>query len=165
MSAGTGRPCSICGHPERTEIDRQVIAGSPIRKIAASFGITQQSLRRHADAHISRSVAAAASREQAEVAEVRDASLLDQAREHHKRALAIMAKAYGSGDLRTALAGIREATRLLELQGRLLGQVAPTSVNILISNEFKTIQCVLLDALQDHPAARASVLRALEKIA
>lgn len=113
---------------------------------------------------MTRSIIAAAERERQEAAETHDTSLLDQAREHHKRALTIMAKAYQSGDLRTALAGIREATRLLELQGRFLGQIAPTSVNILVTAEFKTIQVAILNALESHPDAKAAVITALERI-
>jgi hypothetical protein len=112
---------------------------------------------------MTRSVAAAAEREQA-LTETRDASLLDQARDHHRRALTIMAKAYAAGDLRTALAGIREATRLLELQGRFLGQIAPSTVNVLITAEFRQVQVVLLQALEDHPLAKQAVITALERL-
>lgn len=164
MSAGAGRICSICAHPERSDIERRLLAAEPYRKIAGTTGTTPQSLQRHRDNHMTRSVVMAAQQERQDAEQQHDASLLDQAREHHKRALAIMAKAYGSGDLRTALGGIREATRLLELQGKFLGQIAPTTVNVLISAEFKTIQVALLGALEPFPDAKAAVISALERV-
>jgi hypothetical protein len=161
---GAGRPCSVCSHAERADIERRLLAGEALRKVSARTGTTIQSLTRHRDNHMSRSVAAAADRERQEVAETHDASLLDQVRDLHKKALALMAQSYRAGDLRTALSGVSAATKLLELQGKFLGQIAPTTINVLISQEFKTIQVALLSALDDFPAAKQSVLRALERI-
>lgn len=160
----TGRPCSICSHPDRFEIERHLLAGEAHRKCSVTFGTSPQALTRHRQNCMSRSVAAAAVRERQEVAEVQDASLLDQVRAHHKRAMTIMAKAYSSGDLRTALAGIREATRLLELQGKFLGQIAPTTVNVLVTQEFRTVQVALLGALEAYPDAKLAVVKALERL-
>lgn len=164
MSAGSGRPCTICGHPERAEIERRLLAGEAYRKCAGTFGTTAQSLTRHRNKCMARSVVVAAEREQQRVVEEHDAGLLGQVRDLHKKALVLMARAYNAGDLRTAISGISAATKLLELQGKFLGQIAPTTINVLVTAEFKTIQVAILAALDDHPAAKQAVLRALERI-
>src|SRR5579862_2089899 len=150
MNAGAGRPCTICTHPERSEIERAILSGAVIRQIAARSGMSAQSVLRHRDGHMSRSIKAAAAQEHQEVAETHDASLLDQARDLHKKALVLMTEARRAGDLRTALLGVGQAAKLLELQGKFLGQIAPSTINVLISAEFKTVQIALLGALENH---------------
>ena len=46
------RPCSICTHPERLEIDRLLLRGESYRKIAERFGLSTGSISRHKEAHI-----------------------------------------------------------------------------------------------------------------
>lgn len=41
------RPCSICGHPRRTEIDRELSEGVPLRTIAERYVTSTASLSRH----------------------------------------------------------------------------------------------------------------------
>jgi len=164
MSAGSGRPCSICGHPQRAEIERELLGGTSFRKVAARYETTPQSLIRHRNAHMSRSIVAAAQHEAREVEQAHDASLLDQVRDLSRRALEMMAEARSAGDLRTALSGVSAATKLLELQGKFLGQIAPTTVNVLVTQEFKVVQVALLSALEAHPQAKADVLAALARI-
>src|SRR5690348_12763617 len=124
MNAGTGRPCTICTHPKRAEIDKALLDGVALRKIASAYGTTPQSVIRHRDAHLKRLLQAAAAEEQRQEAAL-GSDLLDQAKHLQKAALGFMTQAYRAGDLRTALAGVREATRLLELQGKLMGEIAP----------------------------------------
>ncbi len=50
MAAGIaklGRPCSICGHPERADIDAALAVGIPKSSIASAYGVYPDSLRRH----------------------------------------------------------------------------------------------------------------------
>ena len=46
------RPCSICSHSERLEIDRLILRGESYRKIAERFGLSTGSISRHKEAHI-----------------------------------------------------------------------------------------------------------------
>ena len=46
------RPCSICSHSERLEIDRLLLRGESYRKIAERFGLSMGSISRHREAHI-----------------------------------------------------------------------------------------------------------------
>jgi len=46
------RPCSICTHPERLEIDRLILSGESYRNIAKQFGLSIGTISRHKEAHI-----------------------------------------------------------------------------------------------------------------
>lgn len=46
------RPCSICTHSERLEIDRLLLSGESYRKIAERFGLSTGSISRHRVAHV-----------------------------------------------------------------------------------------------------------------
>ena len=44
-----GRPCSICNHPHRKEIDIEIAKGTALAKISADIGGSESALRRHRD--------------------------------------------------------------------------------------------------------------------
>ena len=44
--------CSICRHEKRAEIDKELANGVTSRSLAAKFGMSHTSIRRHAKAHI-----------------------------------------------------------------------------------------------------------------
>jgi len=46
------RPCSICSHSERLEIDRLLLQGTSYRDIADRFGLSKTSVFRHKESHI-----------------------------------------------------------------------------------------------------------------
>jgi hypothetical protein len=64
-------------------------------------------------------------------------TLLDQVTSLHRRSLRIMARAERAGDLRTALAGVREARGCVELLARMEGQLARESatINVLMTQK------------------------------
>jgi len=68
-------------------------------------------------------VAAALALAREAAAVVRGDDLLGTARELQAKTLALLARAEAAGDLRTALAAVREARGNLELLGRLAGQL------------------------------------------
>ena len=93
------RTCSICSHQRRPEIDRALLASEPERAIASRYGVSRAALQRHR-VHI----AAAVQAQQAMTTE----RLLGDLVALQQRALGLLAKAEGSGDLRAALSAIRE---------------------------------------------------------
>ena len=101
------------------EIDQALLHGEPFRHIASRFGTNTGTLQRHKAAHISQTLAKA--KDAAEV--IKADNLLASIRTLHARALGILKKAEEAGQLMVALAAIREAARLVELQGKLLGQL------------------------------------------
>jgi|SRR5690625_21162 len=48
----TGRPCTVCEHAERSEIDKALVRGRPYRRIAKEFGLSEAAVRRHANNHV-----------------------------------------------------------------------------------------------------------------
>jgi hypothetical protein len=57
------RPCSVCSHTSRAEIDRELGGLRPVADVARMFEIGESSLRRHARNHLSGSLLVAASLE------------------------------------------------------------------------------------------------------
>jgi hypothetical protein len=164
--SGAGRPCTICRHLDRDEIDQQLIASTALKPISERLGVTVQALIRHRNLHLPQAVRDAAEGTRAAAERERGGDLLAAARALHGKALDLMRQAERARDLRTALAGIREAARCVELQGRLMGQIRETTqtVNVTVSAEWLSVQAVILSALEAHPEARQAVAEALETV-
>ena len=156
------RVCTVCVHAEREAIDRALLAGEPYRGIAQRYAASPDAVFRHRSDHLPAALAQA--REATEVA--RADSLLDQLAELRADARRIGGKAEGAGDLKTALAGVRELVRIVELTAKLVGELdeRPT-VNVLVEPEWLVVRSTLLEALRPYPEARQAVaarLAALE---
>lgn len=152
------RACSICAHPNRDAIDKALVAGVANRRIAAQHAVSEQAIRRHRAEHLPEKLAA--SQEAAEVAQADD--LLRELRALRSKAYGLLLKAEAAGDIRTALAGVREARGCLELFAELEGELdrRPT-VNVLIAPEWLAVRAALLDALRAYPEARVAVAERL----
>lgn len=51
------RPCTLCGHPQRAEIDARLSAGAPLDEVVAEFYLPSRSaLQRHRAGHLGRAV-------------------------------------------------------------------------------------------------------------
>jgi len=135
------------------------VEGEPNRRIAALYGVSERALSRHEAAHLPTAMLKA--KAAAEV--VRGDDLLRQARDLQAKALSILSKAEGAGDLRTAVAACREARGCLELLARLLGEMpeGPT-VNLLLAPEWAGLRGRILAALEPYRDARLDVAAALE---
>jgi hypothetical protein len=51
--------CIICNHPKRLEIDRKIVEGTNLKKIARDYEVPYHSLYPHAQKHVSRQLAKA----------------------------------------------------------------------------------------------------------
>lgn len=153
------RTCTICQHPDREAMDRALVGGTALSEVAAKYRASDDALSRHKANHLPATLVMA--EKAAEVAEAGD--LLDQVRNLQGRALTILGKAEEAGELRTALGAIREARGNLELLAKLLGELDDRpQVNVLISTEWLQLRARIIAALDHHPQARESVLRAVE---
>ncbi len=154
------RVCSVCGHEKRAEINEALLAGEPYRSIAKRYEASESAVYRHKLEHLP--VTLTKAQEAAEVAQADN--LLEQVRSLQGRALTILDKAEASGELRTALAAIREARGNLELLAKLLGELQQEgTINITVSTEWLTIRSLIVQAVQPYPEAREAVLRALSE--
>jgi len=154
--------CKACSHPERAAIDAALVTGTgTVRDIAGQHGLSPSSLDRHRQAHIPAALAQAT--QAAEVVQADD--LLGQVRSLLADARRIQQAAEAARDLKTALAGVREQARVLELLAKLLGELeSSTTVNVLnvtASPEWALIRSALTKALAPYPEATQAVARAL----
>jgi transposase-like protein len=149
------RACSVCARDDRAAIDEAVLAGASIRRIAAQFGVPASNLYRHAPQHL----AAAAAR----VQDVRGLDVVKQLQAINAASLQVLREARASGDGRLVLQAVDRVQRQLELQARLLGDLAEpqTTVNVLNTGDWPVLRWRIVQALDAFPDARVSVLSAL----
>jgi hypothetical protein len=164
-----GRKCTVCTHPDHEAIDAEICRGTTLAKIARAFEVHELALLRHRDKHLapflqSQKAAAEAAMDE-DAPDPDEADLLKQARNLHRKALGLMHLAQRERDIRAALQGVREATRLIELQGKLLGTIGGKIANHTTVNigraDFQMIQVQVVQALDRFPEAKIAVLKAL----
>jgi hypothetical protein len=131
--------CSICSHPQRRQIDRAIAHGE--RNIAQRFAISRAAISRHRR-HITGMIVKAE-----RIQEHSALSLVEAVRRVALDARRITAKAEANGKLATALRGLQVTTHILELIGRLSGELqngapiqAGFSVNSLSPEEQAILQ-------------------------
>jgi hypothetical protein len=155
------RTCTVCSHDEHHAINVALVQNGGNRRIAAHYGLSEAAVRRHRAEHIPQLLVKAS--QAVDVAEADD--LLDEVRDLHRRAYAVLDAAEQTGELRTALAAIREARGNLELLARLLGELDERPVvNLLVSPEWLELRAVILTSLETFPEAHTAVVRALEGV-
>lgn len=139
------RLCTICQHPNRDEIDRDLVGGSALPSIAAKYresgdtrdsnretkrdSISIDSLGRHKANHLPPQLVQAQAAEQVTNAD----DLLSQIARLDTDAATIFALAKRKGDMRSALAAVRERTRVMELMARIKGEIDERA-QVLINN-------------------------------
>lgn len=170
-------PCAVCQNGAVGAIDRDLqIGGKSRRSIAKEYGLSLTTLNRHA-AH--RAVQAGylaaekAKRDrrspQARTHRALDSllagtSIAGEIRALKARADRLGASAEASGDAKTALAAVRELTRLVELQARLALEAAQGRTSDVSSHPvFHEVMSVVSQALAIHPEAARDVVLALRQ--
>lgn len=151
-----GRPCTTCEHPQRQEVERALLNGAPIVRIAAQFQISPDALRRHGRSH-----AGAAVRDSVTATTLSDPfSLLAAVIETAERAQALADAAMSAGQTKDALragdsvvkAAMAIWTRLGVEREDILRQVENT----------KDIAAALGRVIRDHPHLAEPLAEALE---
>jgi len=152
--------CSVCKHAERAAIDAALVGGESLRNIAEQYSVSTTALHRHKTDHIPANMAQA--KEAASLAHAD--SLLDQVKALQVSTLALMTKAEGAGDLRTAVSAIREAARLIELTARLTNELpSQPIINILLTDDWLKLRSAILAAIDPYPDAFEAVTRAISR--
>jgi hypothetical protein len=122
--------CSVCTHPRLETIDSEIVEGpGSERTIAGRFGLTKSIVNRH-KAHIAALMAKTEAVQ--ELAKANDlvgklAAIASEARRLAK-------KAEKRGDIRGALAGLRELARVAELEARAAGQIRDGGTTVVNFN-------------------------------
>jgi len=170
-----GRKCTICNHPSRSDIDTALLLNGSFRQISAQHNVSTGALQRHKNDHLTERLAEvqnarnealrlagqkAALEMGAQVFEAQ--TLLDQVHNLRQKAIHLLDRAEASGDIKTALAGVREARGCLELLAKIEGQLDNRSqVNIAVVPEWVELRTAIIQALEPYPEAREAVMNAL----
>ncbi len=147
------RPCTICHHPDRVLIEKAIVSGTPLRRIAQHCSVSATSLHRHKETHLSKLLAKAYAAEPppdipAPPPKPRDPAPLSHALEiaHHKQdleaqearqaldvvhqlrvinaaSLEVLKKAREDGKHTILLRAVDRIVRQIELQAKLLGEI------------------------------------------
>jgi hypothetical protein len=150
------RVCTVCSSEARDEVDRAIIAGQPLSQIAKRIGVSDTSVARHRDAHLSPAIA--------KVEAERGSKLLARVEHLITRTEAILTAAEESGKVSVALAAVRELRELLRLLGNASGELderPSVTVNLLASPEWVATRSRIVAALEPFPDARNAVVSAL----
>jgi transposase-like protein len=107
--------CSICNHDKRLEIDREIVRGISISRIAREYDVSWDSVRYHADNHLSRQLIKSQEMKEAAI----NGNLLNEMEDLLKRSKHILRRAEREGALNTALGAIRETRGTLELMSKI----------------------------------------------
>jgi hypothetical protein len=110
--------CKYCFHPRRDEIDRQYVAGTPLRTIIHSFGGSLGTASRHRE-HVKEIIQARTQEERAE----HGSSLLDRVERLAAKAEKIVDIAEAEKNYRGATSALVAACKLLDLCGRVSGEI------------------------------------------
>jgi len=159
-----GRPCSVCGHPERAEIDAALIHGESFRNVSKRWHVSPAAAFRHRGEHLAEQVTKAA--QMAEAEDVRQAlDIVQQLKAINGASLQVLQSARQSGDGLLALRAVDRIRHQIELQAKLLGELDERPiVNVLLTPEWLAVRGVILDVLRDHQPLRLELVRRLRAI-
>lgn len=121
--------CTVCHDPQRAAIEQAHLDGTPYRELAQRFGRSRTTIQQHIKAHLPNAAQKALRAADGREIAAGDRLLADINDLRHK-AEALRLKAEKKGDLRTAMQGIRELGRLIELMARMLGEIRDREISI-----------------------------------
>ena len=158
-----GQACSVCTHPDSLGINEAlVIEGHSNRGVARQFGLHHDAVRRHRK-HIPELLVRAAE----DFRSYEAASILARVEhlEHETLEVLETLKNEENPDHRAILLAIREQRANIELiaKVRQLIDQAP-QVNILLTQEWVSIENAMFTALKDYPQAAVSVGAAMREL-
>ena len=120
--------CKACIHPDRASIDHQIVNGVPFRTIAATYSLSLGGLSRHRD-HVRELLVEAMQARAGERAEL-GSNLTNRVEKLLGVAEEILTTAKSEKNLTAATGAINACTRLLELCGRLSGELQAPGAGI-----------------------------------
>jgi hypothetical protein len=123
--------CSICIHLKRKEIDEALlISPLSLRDIAGQYKVSKSALQRHKEDHMPLDLIK--TKMAGEIC--RAEGLLNKLISLKNDAERIAKKAESDDDLKTALAGIREQSRIIEILAKMQGQIQQPQINLTTNN-------------------------------
>jgi hypothetical protein len=165
--------CKLDHHPQRDKIDQQYIAGTPLRSICATFGVSLGVAHRH-KACIREVLSQAMQHEQGE-REEHGSMLVDRVTKLAGEAEELVAIAKAEKNYRGATSALVAACKLLDLVGRLSGELqqanaaggglhlhlSKTTVNVANYGDDRELAELVSEATRGFDAAEIARLRDL----
>lgn len=171
------RPCSVCEHPDRPQIEIALANGVGQRVLALRYGLDRSQLSRHLTGHMDEELRLRlrvrghrTEEELAKVREVETKSLLDHLVWQRHRLYRNADDARKIGDYAGERAALAEASRVSERIGRLLGelgihtQIHNTQINLVADPAWHGIRTELVRALRPFPEAWRAAVDAIERV-
>jgi hypothetical protein len=125
------KKCSICIHQQKHKIDMALLLSHmSLRDIGGQFHVSKSALGRHQAYHIPSDLVK--SKKANEV--VRADSLIDQLFNLKRNAQRVTLTAESDGDLKTALSGIREQSRIIEILAKMQGEIQQPVLDLTVNN-------------------------------
>jgi len=154
------RRCTVCAHEARAAIDAALVSGATPYDLHSTYiDLSREALQRHKADHLPEKLLKAKEAEEIADADNLTAELKRVIADVHR----LRARAEEEGDLRTALLGVDKALRAFELQAKLAQLIDERpQINLNISPEWLELRAVIVGALEAHPEAQQSVIRAIE---
>jgi hypothetical protein len=123
--------CKICISPKKTEIEEALLLSSKsLRDISGQFRISKSALQRHKEDHIPTDLVQA--KEATEICKAEE--LLNKLINLKSDAARITNKAETNNDLKTALSGIREQSRIIEILAKMENLIQQPQVSLTVNN-------------------------------
>lgn len=122
------RVCTVCSHPRRAAIERELAAAKSVRGTAKKYKLSASALQRHYRSCAREAIASASSEREADLGK----RLFAEIEELHRRTLELLPEESSPLTRDEAIKVIREARRNLELVARLTGQFAVKPIAIEI---------------------------------
>ena len=152
------RKCLVCTHPEYQKIDEALIRGESLRDIARHYELDKSAILRHKQNHLPVHLIKANEKDERQ----RACSLVEEIHRLKKKAERIAEQAEQKGDFRTALSGIRELTRIVEILARMQGEIQNQNINIVLNTKWIELRTIILNALDEFPEAKIKVAEAIK---
>jgi hypothetical protein len=148
----------VCAHDESHVINVELVSRAPYRDIARRFGVSKDALKRHSAEHVPQLLVQAKQAVDSSNAD----DLIRQVKGLQNKTIQLLRAAEDSGEIRTALAAIREARGNVELLAKLRQIIDERpQINLVLSPEWMELRTVIVQALEPYDEAKAAVARAL----
>lgn len=156
-----GRSCTICSHDEGQQINVALVHREPYRHIASRHHVSTGALQRHSREHLPALLVKAYEATERDDAEDLAGEVIKVKEDVHR----LMERAEEEGDIRAALLGCDKALKALELRAKIEQLIQTTPIfNIHMNTEWIELRTAILQALEPHPEARESFLKALTSV-
>lgn len=160
---GGGRNlCSICNHPDRAEIDQNLAALMPMRRISKRYGLSMAAIGNHRDKHGTAKEVVNIKRMRGQLGNNKNPS--KTALERIEDGLTALEDLMQSTNDSLYISAYKERLRTLEIIGKAKGEFsdAPSvTINLWQTPIWQQLRLVIFEELANHPEIRAALAKRL----